>query len=126
MQVMVNELASIVGMKAFDGEWQAVLNATQQLMNAALSFVPDGPVLCPARENICKSKAPDELSFQGTTTMGHGVRLNESWFGNIIVANFDGDIALEIIPMLGSGKPSGAVFMAHNPKHSVKRSGSDL
>ena len=54
MEMVIEELRAVVGVKALQAKWQALLNVRKLRTHAISTLVPNGAVLRPAAENVGK------------------------------------------------------------------------
>ncbi len=62
-EVMIKEFAAIIDMEPQDGERQLSFDVSNSLSNGRIAFIPDSACFRPLAENICQSKAPNEVAF---------------------------------------------------------------
>ncbi len=78
-QVVIEELAAIVAIKAEQGEGQSVFDVFDLLEDVGFSFSPDGSLFGPAGGNIDTVNAVDEHPGQGLAAMGDSIGFKKTW-----------------------------------------------
>jgi len=77
--MVIQKLRTVVTIKAFQLEWQGLLDVTDGFKSAYLSLVPDCPLLCSAGKNIHTVDCIDKITRQRVSTMSYRVGFKKSW-----------------------------------------------
>src|SRR5690606_36704009 len=78
----VEELSSVVGVDALQGEGQGGLDAAEGFADAMLPAVPGHARLGPARGDVGEGHRPSEVAFHRAAAEGDGIRLGPARFGH--------------------------------------------
>ena len=91
--MIIEELASIVAIKAKQGEGQSLFDLFDLIEGVGFSFAPDGALFGPASSNIDTVDGIGEHAGEGVTAMGDGVGFEKAGFGFVPLMGFDGDLS---------------------------------
>lgn len=92
LEVIVEELASVVAIEAEDGEGEAFFDEDELLKDAGFSFSPDGALFCPSSGDIDQIDGIDVHSGRGLATMSHGIGFKKAGARFVPLVGFDGDL----------------------------------
>jgi hypothetical protein len=91
--VVIEELASIVAIKAKQGERQGLFDLFDLFKGVGFSFAPDGPLFGPAGGNVNTVDGIGEHAREGVTAMGDRVGFKKAGFRFVPLIGFDGDLS---------------------------------
>jgi hypothetical protein len=91
--VIIKELASIVTIKAKEGEGQSLFDLFDLFEGVGFPFAPDGPLFGPTGGNIDTVDGIGEHAGEGVTAMGDGVGFEKAGFGFVPLIGFDRDLS---------------------------------
>ena len=86
LQRVVDELRTVVRIKARQGKGQALLNADEGVLDALGLLVPDARALSPTGEDVSGRERPKILAPRGRTAVGHGITLHAARMINAVMA----------------------------------------
>jgi len=89
-EVAGEELRAVVHVKAQQFKGQVGFQLFDLLEHAVGAFVPNGAVLGPLAENVCKGQAPDEVPRRRVAAVGDGVGLQETGPVHVVIVRADG------------------------------------
>lgn len=92
LEVIIEELASIVAIEAEEGEREAFFNEFDLLQDGGFSLSPDGPLFGPTGGDIEQIDGIDVDSGCGIATMSHGIGFKEAGARFVPLVGFDGDL----------------------------------
>ena len=75
---IVEELRTVVAVKACAGEGGLPFQVGDLFLDARRAFVPDGPQLGPTAENVRQDEAPDKIPGQRAAAVRHRVGFDEN------------------------------------------------
>ena len=92
-EVIIEEFAAIVAIKAQQGEGQSLFNLFDLIEGVGFAFAPDGTLFGPAGGNVDTVDGIGEDAGEGVPAMGHGIRFEKARFGFIPLMGFDGNLS---------------------------------
>ena len=119
LEVIVEELASIVTIEAEDGEREAFFDEFELLKDAGFSLSPDGSLLCPASGDIDQIDGIDVHSGRGLATMSNRIGFKKAGARFVPLVGFDGDLFSEEGSWLCSGLSPFRVLDSNRFKNPV-------
>ena len=103
-EMPLEELGTVVAVKAEDIKGQRSLDGNNLLQDATLSFTPDSALLSPSGGDISDIETEDKLSRHRVATVSDGIGLQEARSCLIPLIGFDRDMLLEQLTWLGGGE----------------------
>ncbi len=91
--MIIEELTSIVTIKAKQGEGQRLFDLFDLIEGVGFPFSPDGALFGPAGGDIDTVDGIGEHAGEGVTAMGDGVGFKKAGFGLIPLIGFDRDLS---------------------------------
>jgi len=90
--VIIEEFASIVAIKAKQGERQGLFDLFDLIEGIGFPFAPDGALFGPTGGNVDTVESIGEHTGEGVTAMGDGIGFEKAGFGFVPLIGFDGDL----------------------------------
>jgi hypothetical protein len=91
--VIIEELPSIVAIKAKQGEGQGLFDLFDLIESIGFPFAPDGALFGPTGGNVDTVDGIGERAGESVTAMGDGVGFEKAGFGFVPLIGFDGDLS---------------------------------
>ena len=91
-EVLVEELTSVVGIEAEDGEWDCFFDVFDLFEHSRFTLSPDGTLFGPAGSDIYEVDGIGVHSGRGIAAMSDGIRFKEARARFIPLIGFDGDL----------------------------------
>lgn len=103
-EVPVQELRTVVTIKASQREWQGGLDGLNLGQDIGLPFAPDGPLFGPACGEIGGIEGVDERPGQGHAAVGYSVGFEEPGAGFVPLVGPDRQLVAQEPARLGGGQ----------------------
>lgn len=123
--MVIEELASIVAIKAKQGERESLFDLFDLFEGVGFSFAPDGALFGPAGGNVNTVDGIGEHAGEGLTAMGDRVGFEKARFGFIPLVGFDRDLCSEEGPGFGSGPAMFSVVASGGAEEAIDGGGGD-
>jgi hypothetical protein len=123
--VIIEELASIVAIKAKQGEGQSLFDLFELFEGVGFAFAPDGALFGPTGGNVDAVDGIGEHAAEGVATMGDGVGFEKAGFGFIPLMGFDGDLFSEESTRFGRGSAMFSVMASGRAEKTIDGGGRD-
>ncbi len=91
-EVMVEELAAIIAIKAEEGEWEGFFEVFDLFEDTGFPFSPDGPLFCPSGSDIDEVEGIGVHTRCGIAAMSDHIGFEESRTSFVPLVGFDGDL----------------------------------
>jgi len=123
--VVIEELASIVAIKAKQGKRQSLFDLFDLFEGVGFPFAPDGPLFGPAGGNVNTVDGIGEHAGEGLTAMGDCVGFEKARFGFIPLIGFDRDLSSEEGTRFGCGPAMFSVVTPGGAEEAIDGGGRD-
>ena len=123
--MVIEELASIVAIKAKQGKGQSLFDLFDLFEGIGFPFAPDGPLFSPAGSNVDAVDGIGEHAREGVSAMGDGVGLEKARFGLIPLMGFDRDLSSQEGTGFGCGPTMLSVLASGGAEETVDGGGRD-
>ena len=92
LEVIVEELSSVVAIESKDREWEGVFDVLNLFQDGCFTFSPYSALLCPAGGDINEVDGVGIHSKGGISAMSDGIRFQKARARFIPLIGFDGDL----------------------------------
>jgi len=79
LEVIVEELTSVITIEAEDGEWEGFFDIFDLSQDSCFALSPDGTLFCPAGGDIYEVDGIGVHSGSRITTMSDGICFKKAW-----------------------------------------------
>jgi hypothetical protein len=122
---MIEELSSIVAIKAEQREGQSLFDLFDLFEGIGFSFAPDGALFGPAGGNIDTIDGIGEHAGEGIATVGDSIGLKKAGFRFVPLIGFDGDLSSQEGTGFGCGSAMFPVKASGGAEETIDGGGRD-
>ena len=124
--MIVEELGSVITVKAQDWKWEGIFDFAQLLQYASFATAPDGALFAPSGGDVHAVNGVGELSGRGLSAMGHTIGFKKAGACLIPLVDPHWDLISDEGTWLCSGASTPGVAYSHGLKQTIDGGGGDL
>src|SRR4051794_11454407 len=116
---MIEELSAVIAIKTQKLEREPIFHVFGGMEHSGRTLIPYRPAFGPGRENIGIGQAPNEVSGQAGSAVGHAISFQIAWAGQVPGSGSNRDLASQQGAWFGAAAASARILRPSSGQKAV-------